>query len=283
MRRRCSATDSLPKGYVQDGSVSYQADIQRAIDQAARSGGDLLFPPMIYAVNEKGWQLHANMTIHMEGAVFLLSKACTAKGAVFHGHDVTDLSLCGGTILGHNAVWGDGVNIRGVHITGESGHSAARDLTMRDLSSNGIGIFGNEQHHIRDVRIHDVVVENCCNRYPDYLSKEKPEKGSMREDQGLIACYFVDDFLVAGCRLERSRFDGTHFYCCAGPVPRQQGVRGQDGRLLHRDLHRYRRPGEHPASKRLPRALTDRTRLAAERVFGKRGARKRCREGLWAH
>ncbi len=39
-------------------------------------------------------------------------------------------------------------------------------------------------------------------------------KGSKREDQGLVAFYFVEDFVVAGCRLERSRSDGTHFYRC---------------------------------------------------------------------
>lgn len=41
-----------------------------------------------------------------------------------------------------------------------------------------------------------------------------PEKGSKREDQGLVAMYYVHDFTVRGCRLEGSRSDGTHFYFC---------------------------------------------------------------------
>src|SRR5262249_8098093 len=49
----------------------------------------------------------------------------------------------------------------------------------------------------------------------DYLSdRPGPEKGSTREDQGLITFYHVEDFVVRGCRLDRSRSDGTHFYRC---------------------------------------------------------------------
>lgn len=39
-------------------------------------------------------------------------------------------------------------------------------------------------------------------------------KGSKREDQGGIAFYYVDDFVVRGCRIEKSRSDGTHFFKC---------------------------------------------------------------------
>ncbi len=137
-----------------------------------------------------------------------------ADGAVFHGQDVTDIVLDGGTIVGHNESWADGVNVRGVHVTGRSANVIIRGMRMRDLSSNGIGLFGDEQQYARDVWVRDVVIENCCNRYPDYLSGEKGEKGSQREDQGLVAFYFVEDFVVAGCRLEQSRSDGTHFYRC---------------------------------------------------------------------
>ncbi len=87
-------------------------------------------------------------------------------------------------------------------------------LRARDLSSNGIGIFGDEETPVRDVVIEDVVIEHCCNRYPEYLSDEKWEKGSQREDQGLVALYFVEEFAVRGGRFERSRSDGTHFYRC---------------------------------------------------------------------
>jgi len=210
-----SLTNFLPTGYVKDGSVSYQKELQQAIDAAAESGETLTFPAMTYAVDENGLQLHSGLTLRMEGAVFRVSNDCKADGAVFAGKDVTDITLIGGTIIGQNAVWGDGINIRGVYLTGKSARIRIRDMAMRDLSSNGIGVFGEADAPIRDVWIRDVIMENCCNRYPDYLSKEKGEKGSAREDQGLIACYFVEDFFVGGCRLERSRSDGTHFYRCA--------------------------------------------------------------------
>jgi len=88
-------------------------------------------------------------------------------------------------------------------------------MHLHDLSSNGIGVFGDPKQPIRDVWVSDVVIENCCNRYGDYLSERVgPEKGSIRQDQGLIAFYHVQDFVVRGCRLEKSRSDGTHFYRC---------------------------------------------------------------------
>lgn len=212
--RALSVAEVLPKDFVKDGSVSYQQELQRAIDLAAERGEPLVFPAITYLVDERGLQLHSGMTLQMDGAVFNLSLQCQADGTVFQGRDVTNLTLIGGTIIGHNTNWGDGINIRGVYITGRSERIRIRDMAMRDLSSNGIGIFGTSNDIIRDVWVRDVIVENCCNRYPDYLSKEKGEKGSSREDQGSIACYFVEDFYVGGCRFERSRSDGTHFFRC---------------------------------------------------------------------
>jgi len=206
--------DFLPDDYVRDGSVSYHDEIQRAIDEAARTGGVLEFPPITYATTEQGWQLRSGLTLLLDGAVFQLSDACREDVAVFHGRDVTDVTLRGGEIVGRNDVWPDGVNVRGVHVTGKSARIRIEGMRFRDLSSNGIGLFGTEDALIRDVWVRDVIVENCCKRYPDYLSKEKPERGSQREDQGDVALYFVEDFVVTGCRFERSRSDGTHFYRC---------------------------------------------------------------------
>ncbi len=206
--------DFLPGDYVRDGSVSYQAEIQRAIDEAARTGGVLEFPPMSYAATEQGWELRSGLTLVLDGAVFRLSDACREDGALFSGRDVTDVALRGGEILGRNDVWPDGVNVRGVHISGKSARIRIEGTRFRDLSSNGIGLFGEPDALIRDVWLRDVIVENCCKRYADYLSKEKPERGSQREDQGDVALYYVEDFMVTGCRFERSRSDGTHFYRC---------------------------------------------------------------------
>jgi len=204
----------LPRDYVRDGSVSYQNEIQKAIDEAGLTGGTLEFPAMTYAVTEEGWLLRSGLTIKMYGAVFRVSDQCRKDGAVFKGRDVTDVTLLGGEIVGRNDLWPDGVNVRGIHIAGRSAGIRIRDMRLHDLSSNGIGVFGADDSFIHDVWVRDVIVENCCKRYPDYLSGEKGEPGSQREDQGDVAFYYVEDFVVQGCRFERSRSDGTHFYRC---------------------------------------------------------------------
>jgi hypothetical protein len=210
-----SLADFLPSKYVTDGSVSYQAQIQKAIDVAAHTGRVLVFPPMVYRLDEAGLQLRSGSTLWMQGATFRLGPDCNKDGQAFHGHDVTDVQLIGGAIVGSNKDWPEGVNLRGVYITGKSATIRIRDMHLRDLSSNGVGIFGTAEHLIRDVWVTDLVIENCCNRYGDYLTpRGGPEKGSKREDQGLIAFYHVQDFVVRGCRLEKSRSDGTHFYRC---------------------------------------------------------------------
>jgi parallel beta helix pectate lyase-like protein len=211
---RLSVAEFLPAGYVRDGSVAYYDEIQQALDAADESGAMLVFPAMTYAASEQGWQLHSAMTLRMSGAIFQLSAQCDRDGAVFQATDVVDLTLVGGAIVGRNDRWGDGVNVRGVSITGESARIQISEMKFRDLSSNGIGVFGTADKTIHDVWIRDVIVENCCKRYPDYLSDEKPEPDSVREDQGDVAFYYVEDFTVRGCRFERSRSDGTHFYRC---------------------------------------------------------------------
>jgi polygalacturonase len=206
--------DHLPAGAVEDGSVAYRAEVQAAIDAAAARGAVLEFPPVVLLADEAGWRLSSGLTVRMHGTTFVLGTNCARDGAVFHAPDVRDLTMIGGRIIGRNDAWRDGVNIRGVHITGAASNVRIRDMHFRDLSSNGIGLFGDTNRFIRDVWIEDVVVENCCKRYPDYLSGEKSEAGSVREDQGDVALYFVEDFVVRGCRFERSRSDGTHFYRC---------------------------------------------------------------------
>ena len=209
-----NVVDFLPENYDRDGTVSYQDQVQKAIDEAARTSSVLLFPAMTFAVTEEGWQLRSGVTLRMHGAVFRLIAECEKDGAVFHGRDIVDATLIGGEIVGRNDVWQDGVNIRGIHITGESDRIRISQMYLHDLSSNGIGLFGEVDTPIRNVWVHDVIVENCCKRYPDYLANEKGEPGSQREDQGDIACYYVEDFVVRGCRFERSRSDGTHFHGC---------------------------------------------------------------------
>ncbi|MEQ8791214.1 MAG: right-handed parallel beta-helix repeat-containing protein [Pirellulaceae bacterium] len=210
-----SVADFLPGGYVTDGSVSYQTHLQRAIDTAGRRRATLVFPPMTYLLGEEGLRLCSGVTYSMYGAVFDLGKSCSSDGQAFVGEDLRDVRLLGGEIVGHHDVWAEGVNLRGVYLKGATSNVRIRDLHTRGLSSNGVGVFGDEDRPARDVWVTDCVLEDGCNFYGDYLTdRGGPEKGSVREDQGLIACYHVRDFVVRGCRFEKSRSDGTHFYKC---------------------------------------------------------------------
>lgn len=208
-------TDYLPESYVKDGSISYQKEIQKAIDIAAGKGVTLIFPPMVYSVDESGLKIGSNMTLAMYGAIFKLKDSCTSDGFVFWGENVNKVHFKGGEIVGHNDIWGDGINIRGIYITGKSSNIHFSDMYIHDLSSNGIGIFGEPEYYTKDIWVTDVIIENCCNFYGDYMSKRPgPEPGSERHDQGLVAFYYCEDFHVSGSRFEKSRSDGTHFYKC---------------------------------------------------------------------
>ncbi len=276
-----SVTDFLPKDYVRDGSVSYHDGIQKAIEAAARTGETLRFPAIAYGVDQHGWQLRSNLSLDMRGATFRLHETCDSDGAVFHGDNVTNVTLIGGHFVGRNDVWKDGANIRGMHITGQSARIRIRESWFQDLSSNGIGVFGTPDEVIRDVWIEDVIVENCCKRYPDYLSGEKGEPGSVREDQGDVALYHVDDFVVRGCRFERSRSDGTHFY------------RSRNGQITDNRIYRAKMGGfflegcEHVVGRGNVIVGNGSRGVTIERgskqcVFADNVVRESGREGLWA-
>lgn len=215
-----SVTGFLPEGYAADGSVSYQAELQEALDAAAESGQNVLFAPMTYLLDDaRGLRVKSGMALHMEGATFVLSPEIRDDGQAFLGDGVSDVRFCGGAIVGQNEQWSSGTNLRGIYLTGECREVRVEGMAMRDLSSNGVGIFGTDaQHPARDVWLIDTIIDNCCNVYGDYQAPKGelrgPEKGSVREDQGSVAFYFVDDFVVRGCRFEDSRSDGTHFYRC---------------------------------------------------------------------
>ncbi len=213
-----SVVEFLPEGYVSDGSVSYQAALQEAIDTAAAKHCVLFFPPMVYLLDDpSGLRLSSGSQLLMYGAVFRPADNLKSDGQVFFGKDVSGISLLGGRVEGCRDQWLDSVNIAGVRITGRSARIRIRDMTFLDLSSNGIGVFGGgPEQMIDDVWVENVVVRRCCNKYTDYLKPHPgPVAGSRREDQGAIAFYFVRNFVVDGCSLEDSRSDGTHFYRCA--------------------------------------------------------------------
>ncbi len=210
-----SVADFLPVDYIRDGSVSYQKEVQRALDTAVGKNAVLTFPPIVYLLDEKGLQLHSSLTLIMHGAVFQLREDCDVDGQAFFGKDLHRVRLLGGEIGGTLGIWPEGVNIRGIYITGASENIHIRDMYIHDLTSNAIGVFGTEKTYARDIWIIDVIAEDGCNYYGDYLSNRPgTEEGSLRQDQGLVAFYYVKDFTVRGCRFERSRSDGTHFYKC---------------------------------------------------------------------
>jgi parallel beta-helix repeat protein len=213
-------TEFLPAEYVMDGTVSYQAELQAALDVAAESSRNVVFPPMVYRLdNAQGLRISSGVTLWMRGARFELSPEIREDGQAFQGEAVEDVCFVGGTVTGRNADWPSGTNVRGIYLTGESSGIRIDGMTFRDLSSNGVGVFGVDEEHVaRDVWVVDTVIDNCCNVYGDYQAPagelHGPEHGSKREDQGLVTLYYVDGFVVRGCRFEDSRSDATHFYRC---------------------------------------------------------------------
>ncbi len=208
--------DFLPRNYVRDGSFCYQAAIQKAIDVAATEGKRLVFRPMIYRIDDPaGLTLHSGMTLALYGAVLRANDKMATDGQIFSGQDVTDITFLGGELAGQRTKWPDSVNIAGIRIRGKSARIRIRDVYVHDMSSNAIGLFGSSKQPIQDVWIEHLLARRCCNKYIDYLQPHQgPAKGSVRQDQGTVAFYYVHDFVVDGCMLEDSRSDGTHFYFC---------------------------------------------------------------------
>ncbi len=210
-----SVLDFLPKGYVTDGSVSYVAELQSALDAAGRAGRTVVFAPITYLLDQaEGLEVHSNTTLSMYGARFVFAENLDRDGHAFHSKNVQNVRFQGGTVIGKRENWDCATNIAGIRIFGRCAGIYVRDMSFEDLSSNAIGMFADaEGTPITDVRIHDVITRRCCNQYTDYLEPETgPAKGSDRHDQGNIAFYFVNDWVVDGCLLEGSRSDGTHFY-----------------------------------------------------------------------
>ncbi len=218
-RSELVVTDYLPRDFVTDGSISYQPLLQKALDEAAKSKRNVVFPPIMYRLdNPAGLRLHSKMTLHMHGATFLLAETCHEDGQAFLGEQVSDVQFLGGEIRGRNDIWPLGINIAGLRLTGPCERIRIRDMHIRDLSSNGVGLFATREQPARDVWLCDTIIQNCCNHYGDYTAPagepRGPEKGSTRQDQGLVAFYHARDFVVRGCRFEDSRSDGTHFFRC---------------------------------------------------------------------
>ena len=209
-----AVSDYLPEDFVTDASVSYMPQVQEALETAANEGATVVFPAGQFLIdNPAGLRVGSDTRLEMHGATFVLAEGLAEDGQVFRGEGVHNVRFVGGAVVGKRDAWDPGTNIAGIRLYGACSGIRITDMRFEDLSSNGIGLFGGEDQRITDVRVRDVVVRNCCNFYGDYLSERKgPAEGSVREDQGGVAFYHVDDWVVDGCLFAGSQSDGTHFY-----------------------------------------------------------------------
>lgn len=194
--------------------AEHQLTIREAIDGAGSGRHSFVFAPGDYSFTDPaGVRIPGNSTVHLEGARILWSDAVEADGQTFVLEDVSNVQFIGGEIVGRRDAWDPGVNVAGIRATGECHRIRITDLVCRDLTSNAFGFFGTAEAPMSEIELVRVRGYNCCNFYGDYLSEQSgPAKNSVREDQGTVAMYHVNDWLVDGCWFEGSQSDGTHFY-----------------------------------------------------------------------
>ncbi len=187
---------------------------QRMMDAAEGYDATIVFPARDYRiVDAVGLRVPSNCTVVMEGARLLVDEGLTDDGQVFVVEDAVNVTFVGGEIVGRRDTWDVGTNIAGIRVLGASDNIHVMDTRFRDLSSNAIGVFGAPERPITGVVVENVTATNCCNVYTDYLQPNKgPAVGSVREDQGAVAFYHVNDWRVEACCFDGSRSDGTHFF-----------------------------------------------------------------------
>ena len=193
----------------------HQEWIQKKLDSASGQALTLQFAPGEYRITDpKGLRPPDGATLILEGARLMLAESIKSDGQCFLLENVSNVTFRGGEIIGRRDAWDPGTNIAGIRIYGNVSNLNFSDMTFQNLSSNAIGAFGeSEESPIRNISLRNVVGINCCNFYGDYLQSTKgPAPGSDRKDQGTVAFYYVNGWLVDGCRFEHSQSDGTHFY-----------------------------------------------------------------------
>ncbi len=201
--------------FQKNDALYHQGWIQESLDGAGKDHQTFIFAPGEYFITgPKGLLLPANSTLIMQGARFLCAKDMQTDGQCFLVENISNVSLQGGEVIGQRDEWDAGTNIAGVRIYGDVNSVCLSNMTFKNLSSNAVGMFGeSEENPIKNVTLSNVRGINCCNFYGDYLSDNPgPAKGSHRKDQGTVAFYYVNDWLVSECRFEQSQSDGTHFY-----------------------------------------------------------------------
>ena len=201
--------------YSADDAQAHQARIQEALKSNLGTPTVFRFAPGVYHLSSaKGLAVPDGATLLMEGATFIFSEDMNEDGEAFLIKDASNISIQGGEIVGQRESWDPGVNIAGIRMVGQVENVRVASLTCRELTANGVGVFGESNAKpIRNISLIQITTENCCTSYGDYLSdKPGPAPNSERIDQGNVAFYYVDGWLVEGCRFIGSKSDGTHFY-----------------------------------------------------------------------
>jgi len=201
--------------YSADDALDHQSWIREAFKKNAGRRTVFRFAPGEYQlVSAKGFAIPEGATLLMEGATFVFSKDIQEDGEAFLIRSVSNINIKGGEIVGRRDFWDPGVNVAGIRIVGNVENVLVESLTCRELTANGVGVFGeSDTKPIRNISLSRITTVNCCNSYGDYLSDKKgPAPNSERKDQGNVAFYYVDGWVVDGCRLIGSKSDGTHFY-----------------------------------------------------------------------
>ena len=194
--------------------AAHQRLLQEAIDSAGPGEHEFRIAPGEYSFSDpKGVRIPGNCTVDMQGARFVWEADVKEDGQTFLLENAANVVLAGGEIVGRRDVWSPGVNVAGVRVLGDSHCIRIANLTCRDLTSNAAGFFGEEGKPMSRITLTNVRGYNCCNYYGDYLATPRgPAEGSKREDQGTVAMYYVNDWLVDACWFEGSQSDGTHFF-----------------------------------------------------------------------
>lgn len=231
-------THYLPSHFVEDGSVSYQSALQRALN-ASPEWSTIVFPPAIFLLDSaRGLRVPANRTLVLDGTTLMLAGELEEDGQALLLDGASEVTIQGGTIIGRRDLWPESVNVAGIRVRGNGSHIRVERTRFYDLSSNAVGVFGTSlDQPIRHVWVEDIYAENCCNMYYDYLSEKRgPAEGSQREDQGNVCFYNVSDFVVRGSYLDGSRSDGTHFKSCDnGQITDNQILNSQMGGFFLED------------------------------------------------
>ncbi|MCC6487600.1 MAG: right-handed parallel beta-helix repeat-containing protein [Candidatus Hydrogenedentes bacterium] len=194
--------------------AAHQRLLQEVFDAAGPGEHEFHIAPGEYRFSDpKGVRIPGNCTVVMEGVRIVWEAEVKEDGQTFLLENVSRVALSGCEIIGRRDVWSPGTNIAGVRVLGDCHDIRISYLTCRDLTSNAVGFFGEESKPMSNVTLKEVRGYNCCNYYGDYLATPRgPAEGSKREDQGTVAMYFVNDWLVDACWFEGSQSDGTHFF-----------------------------------------------------------------------